>query len=305
MPLPLVIDTDPGIDDAVAILLALASPEIAILGLTTVLGNGPVEGCTENAIRVLDIANRADVPVHRGAAQPLARPYDRQGWSVHGADGLGGIGLPGPSRKEDGKDAIAWLARQLAQAKPGSVRLAPLGPLTNIAHLLARHPECRSAIKELVVMGGATDPAGGNVTQYAEANFHVDPEAADVVLAAGLPITLVTIETARPVHATPSRIALLEQTGTRAAKTIARLLTVYVAKSQADSLFDPLVVVYLIRPDLFGSSLAPCRVETKDPARAGQMLIDPSAKRAPIRILEAPDPDKIFALLAERLATLP
>lgn len=300
MTLPLLIDTDPGIDDAIAIWLALTAPEIDILGLTAVLGNGPVSACAENAVRILDVFDRADIPVHVGAAQPLTRHYARKGWGVHGPDGLGGIGLAPPSRAIDGTDAVGWMAGVLGKAAPGSVTLAPLGPLTNIARLLQGHPDARRGIKEMIVMGGATRPDGGNATPHAEYNFWLDPEAADIVCTSGVPITLVTIETARPVSATPERIARIEAAGSRVAGHVAGLLRSYVHESKADALFDPLVMVYLLRPDLFEASFAHFRVETGQSPRLGALTWQPSLDRTPHRLLQAPDPDTIFDFLAAR-----
>lgn len=300
MTIPLLIDTDPGVDDAIAIWLALASPEIEILGLTAVLGNGPVGPCAENAIRVLDVFNRQDIPVHVGTAQPLARAYARKGWGVHGADGLGGIGLPPHSRSVDGPDAVAWMAGVLERAAPGSITLAPLGPLTNIARLLRDHPAARRGIKEMIVMGGATKPEGGNATPHAEYNFWLDPEAADIVCESGVPMTLVTIETARPVSATPDRTARIAAAGSKVAGHVAALLRAYVHETKADALFDPLVMVYLLRPDFFQVSHARFRVETGDSPRLGALTWQPSADKTPHRLLQAPDPDTIFDFLAAR-----
>jgi inosine-uridine nucleoside N-ribohydrolase len=283
MTIPLLIDTDPGVDDAIAIWLALAAPEIDVLGLTAVLGNGPVGHCAENAIRILDVFGRDDVPVHVGAAQPLARSYARKGWGVHGVDGLGGIGLAAPSRKVDGEDAVGWMAGVLAKAAPHSITLAPLGPLTNIARLLQDHPAARRGIKEMIVMGGATRPEGGNATPHAEYNFWLDPEAADIVCASGVPITLVTIETARPVSATPARIARIEAAGSKVAGHVANLLRAYVHESKADALFDPLVMVYLLRPNLFEVRSARFRGGDGRFAAAGrpQLAADARANAAP------------------------
>ncbi|WP_374305882.1 nucleoside hydrolase, partial [Ferrovibrio sp.] len=251
MAIPLLIDTDPGVDDAIAIWLALSAPELDVLGLSVVFGNGHAAPCALNAVRILDATGRSHLPVHIGADQPLTRSYARSGWGVHGSDGLGGIGLPSASRVVDGTDAVAWMAAQLTKAAPASVTLAPLGPLTNIARLLRDHPAARAGIKEMIVMGGAATPGGGNATPHAEYNFWLDPEAADIVCQSGVPMTLVTIETARPVSATPARIARIEAAGTKVARHVADLLRAYVHESKADALFDPLVMVYLLRPDLF------------------------------------------------------
>lgn len=301
----LLIDTDPGVDDAIAIWLALAAPELDVLCLSIVFGNGHAAPCAENAIRVLDAAARSHIPVHIGADQPLARSYARAGWGVHGNDGLGGIGLPPASRAVDGTDAVAWMAKLLTQADPASITLAPLGPLTNIARLLRDHPQARAGIKEMVVMGGATTPLGGNATPHAEYNFWLDPEAADIVCQSGVPMTLVTIETARPVSATPERIARIEAAGTRVAGHVADLLRAYVHESKADALFDPLVIAYLLRPSLFAASQAHFRVESGQSSRLGALNWRPSGETTPHRLLQAPDPDTIFDFLAARFQHLP
>lgn len=305
MTISLLIDTDPGVDDAIAIWLALASPELDVLGLTAVLGNGPVDACAANAIRILDAAGLSGVPVHAGAAQPLARSYARHGWGVHGADGLGGIGLPPPSRDVDSHDAVAFLGDRLTAAAPGSIVLAPLGPLTNIARLFTDHPAARRGIRELVVMGGAANSGGGNATPHAEYNFWLDPEAADIVCQSGLPITFITIETARPVSATPARVQRVAAAGTRTAGHVAALLEAYVHDGKSDALFDTLVMAYLIRPALFERVPVQCRVVTGEDPRAGALLWQPAPAGARHALLQAPDPDAIFDLLAQRLRQLP
>lgn len=305
MTLPLIFDTDPGVDDAIAIWLALASPEIDVLALTAVLGNGAVGPCAENAVRILDAAKRPGIPVHIGSAQPLARHYARSGWGVHGADGLGGIGLPAASRRPDGDDAVGYLAQILASAAPNSVTLAPIGPLTNIARLFTEHPAAKGGIREMVVMGGASAPGGGNATPHAEYNFWLDPEAADIVCRSDVPMTLITIETAMPVRATPDRIARVEAVGTRIAGHVAALLRAYVHETKADALFDPLVTAYLIRPDLFQRVPARFRVTTGDSPRLGGLDWLPASGDSHQALLQAPDPDIIFDCLAQRLQQLP
>ncbi len=305
MALPLIIDTDPGVDDAIAIWLALASPEIDLKGLSAVFGNGHAAACAANAVRILDAAGKSGIPVHVGADQPLTRHYAREGWGVHGADGLGGIGLPAASRTPDGTDAVGWMAAELAKAPAAGITLAPIGPLTNIARLLKDHPAARAGIRELVIMGGAAKAGGGNVTPHAEYNFWLDPEAADIACQSGLPITLVTIETARPVSATPARIARIERAGTRIARHVADLLRAYVHETKADALFDPLVVTYLLNPGLFGVTHARFRVETGTSPRLGALVWEPVPSPSPHRLLQAPDPDQVFDFLAERFQNLP
>lgn len=301
MAMKIIIDTDPGIDDAIAIWLALAAPELEVLGLTAVLGNGAVAACAENAIRILDAAGRSDIPVHAGAAQPLARGYGRKGWGVHGVDGLGGIGLPPPSRPPDGTDAVGWLAETLMRAAPASITLVPIGPLTNIARLLGEHPLARRGIRGMVVMGGAAAPGGGNATPHAEYNFWIDPEAADIACRSGLPVTLVTMETALPVRATPERIARLAAAGGTLANHVANMLRVYVHGARADALFDPLVILSLLEPGLFGRIPARFSVIHGAHEHAGALAWQPGPADSPHVLLQAPDPDDVFERLAARL----
>lgn len=301
----LIFDTDPGVDDAIAIWLALASPEIDVLGLSVVFGNGHAAPCAENAQRILDAAGKSRIPVHIGADQPLKRGYARSGWGVHGSDGLGGIGLPPASRKADGQDAVAWMAKLLSEAAPGSITLAPIGPLTNIARLVSDHPQALAGIKEMIVMGGAALENGGNATPHAEYNFWLDPHAAEIVCASGVPITLVTIETARPVSATPARIARIEAGGTGIGKAVADLLRAYVHESKADALFDPLVVAYLLKPALFQKSHGHFRVEGGDNPRLGALTFTSGSAPTGHVLLQAPDPDTIFDFLGQRFRNLP
>jgi inosine-uridine nucleoside N-ribohydrolase len=305
MSIPLIIDTDPGVDDAIAIWLALTAAEIDLLGLSVVFGNGHAAPCADNAIRILDAAGKSHIPVHVGADQPMQRSYARAGWGVHGADGLGGIGLPKASRQPDGTDAVAWMAKLLGEAKPNSITLAPIGPLTNIARLLQHHPAARRGIKEMVVMGGAAAENGGNATPHAEYNFWLDPHAAEIVCASGVPITLVTIETARPVSATPARIARIEAAGTTIARAVADLLRAYVHESKADALFDPLVIAYLLQPAFFQKRHSHFRVMAGDNSELGRLVVEPSSTPTAHTLLQAPDPDVIFDFLSGRYRNLP
>ncbi|HEY8372248.1 MAG TPA: nucleoside hydrolase [Pseudonocardiaceae bacterium] len=193
-PIPLVIDTDPGIDDAFALALAVASPEVDLRAVTTVFGNVDLATTTHNALRLLTLFGRGDVPVGAGAERPLVYPQPHRAPHVHGADGLGGRSgmLPEPCRGADRRGAVELLADVLRQAER-PVTIAPIGPLTNIALLLASFPELRPRIERLVVMGGAV--GGGNVTAAAEFNVWSDPEAARRVLVEeDVPVTLVPMD---------------------------------------------------------------------------------------------------------------
>ncbi len=188
--IPVILDCDPGHDDAIALLLALASPEVRLLGVTTVAGNHTLARTTANAIRVLDHLGRDDISVAAGADRPLVRaPHTAR--EVHGETGLDGPQLPPPAREPAAEHAIDWIARAL-RAAPESVTLVPTGPLTNVALLLARHPDVAPRIERVVWMGGAIGL--GNVTPAAEFNAWADPEAAHRVLASGLDVTMVGLD---------------------------------------------------------------------------------------------------------------
>lgn len=192
----LIIDTDPGVDDAVAILMALAVPEIKILGLTTVGGNVPLARTTRNALALLQAAGRSDIPVAKGASRPLRGRF-KYAPQFHGPGGLSHR-LPDPSVNHVTKGAVEFLYDQLTADEPGEVAVVALGPLTNIAQLLWERPFALEQAKNIIVMGGAVN-APGNVTPKAEFNIYSDPVAAEVVLASGLPITLVDLAACRQV----------------------------------------------------------------------------------------------------------
>ncbi len=195
-PIKLIIDTDPGVDDAVAILMALAVPEIKILGLTTVGGNVPLARTTRNALALLQAAGRSDIPVAKGASRPLRGRF-KYAPQFHGPGGLSHR-LPDPSVDPVTKGAVEFLYDQLTADEPGEVTVVALGPLTNIAQLFWERPFALEQAKNIIVMGGAVN-APGNVTPKAEFNIYSDPVAAEVVIASGLPITLVDLAACRQV----------------------------------------------------------------------------------------------------------
>ena len=194
-PVRLLIDTDPGVDDAVAILMALASPDVAVAGLTTVGGNVPLARSTRNALALLQAAGRGDVPVAKGAARPLRGRYTYSP-QFHGPGGLSRR-LPSPTAGPVAEGAVQFLHDELTR-KPGEAILVALGPLTNLAHLLWERPIALKQARNIVVMGGAVNTPG-NVTPRAEFNFHSDPVAAGIVLSSGLPVTLVDLAACRQV----------------------------------------------------------------------------------------------------------
>jgi purine nucleosidase/pyrimidine-specific ribonucleoside hydrolase len=217
-----ILDCDPGHDDAIALLLALGSPEINLLGVTTVAGNQTLEKTTANAIRVLDHVGRTDVPVAAGAPRPLVRDTSTAG-EVHGETGLDGPDLPGPSRLPEPMHAIDWIAQAVGES-PEPVTLVPTGPLTNIALFLTRYPGLESQLERIVLMGGAIGE--GNTTPAAEFNIWVDPEAAQRVFQSGVDVTMVGLDVTHQALMTPPHVERLAAAG-KAGKLVADLYEFY------------------------------------------------------------------------------
>lgn len=248
----IIIDTDPGVDDAIAILLALAAKdEVEVLGLTTVAGNVGLDHTTPNACKILNIAGRCDVPVYRGCAEPLSR----EGYTceeVHGNDGLGGIGLPDVEKKPEEEHAVDFLVRKARELK-GELVLVPIGPLTNIAKAIEKDPEFVQNVKEVVIMGGAEFK--GNVTPSAEFNFWVDPEAAKIVMNAGFQkITMVGLDAIDYARLSPALRELLYQINTPVSRFIYDITRVYVNENWTSAgeldcrLCDVLAIAQLLDP---------------------------------------------------------
>ncbi len=265
MPRRLMIDTDPGVDDAVAIFLALASPELDVVGLTTVFGNAEVETTTRNALRLLEIAGRGDIPVAAGTSGPLASAYHGPVPHIHGADGQGETHLPPPVAQPDDKTAVELLIE--VSREPGLTVLT-LGPLTNLALALRQDPGLADRLEEVVVMGGnALVP--GNATPAAEANVWNDPEAADLVFGQLPRTTMVGLDVTQQVVLSGSRIAALGRVPTATAQHLAAAVPFYQAffakANGLDGIYlhDPTAVVYLTDPELFTTRRWPLRVDVE------------------------------------------
>ncbi|HVC52637.1 MAG TPA: nucleoside hydrolase [Stellaceae bacterium] len=302
----IVIDTDPGIDDAVAILLALGSPELNVLGLVAVAGNAPLAVTEANARRLCELAGRADLPVYLGAAKPLRR-VGRTAEHAHGDGGLGLLHLPPPSIGARDEPGVDFLIRMVRQAPPGTVTWCALGPLTNIAAALTRAPDLAGRLAGLVVMGGAS-LALGNVTPAAEFNFHVDPDAAAIVFDSGAPITVVTLDLTRQLRNTRPRLAAIRGLGNRAGAAVATLLRPVPPARRAMTLHDPCVIAWLVAPQLFRGRRVNVAVETRGALTLGMSVIDwRGVTRRPENalVLETVDAAGFYALLTERLARLP
>jgi inosine-uridine nucleoside N-ribohydrolase len=308
MPLPFLLDTDPGIDDAMALLFALASPELELLGITTVFGNVAVEQTARNALHILDVGGRPDLPVVAGAAQPLVRPpFASSGF--HGADGLGNLNLPAPERAptEWAGGAPAFIADTVL-ARPGEITLIAVGPLTNLAHALQHEPRLASAVRQVILMGGAVY-CPGNITPVAEANIYHDPEAARLVFAAGWPVTLVGLDVTMQTCQTPADLEALARVGTPVADFVARLLPCYLQSYQTRHglnvvpTHDPSAIAFALDPSLFTTRRVPLYVEIEGRC-SGQTVADPRRLWDPlpeINVCTAVDAPRLLNLFHDRI----
>jgi purine nucleosidase len=307
MPRPIIIDTDPGIDDAVAILLALASPELRVLGLVAVAGNLPLAATGRNALGIIELAGRPEIAVHAGCPRPISRTSIAAEYA-HGAGGLGDLVLPPPALALRPEHGVFFLIDTLRRAEPHSVTICALGPLTNIAMALVAAPEIAVGIAELVVMGGAAH-GEGNMTADAEFNIYADPHAAALVFDSGLRITMVPLDVTRSVRSTPEHIAPIRALGTRCGGAIAELLGPRRALGEPPmAMHDPCVIAYLLAPELFQGREANVAIETQSPLAMGMTVVDRrglSGRKPNARVIETVDADGVYRLLAERLARLP
>ncbi len=305
MPRPIIIDTDPGIDDAVAILLALASPELEVRGLVAVAGNLPLAATAKNARSIVELAGRPEIAVYAGCPRPLGRNRIAAE-EAHGANGLGDLVLPMPALPLRPEHGVLYLIDTLRRAEPRSITLCALGPLTNIAVALVMAPEIAAGIAELVIMGGGSR---GNTTPAAEFNIHADPHAAALVFDSFLSITMVPLDVTEGVRSTEERIAPIRALGTRAGAAAAELLGPRRALARPPmAMHDPCVIAYLIAPELFGGREVNVAIETESPLTIGMTVIDwrgVSGHPPNARVIETADADGIYRLLAERLGRLP
>ncbi len=267
----LIIDTDPGVDDAMALLMALASPELEILGLTTVFGNATTETTTANALTILEAAGRADIPVAVGATKPIASNYLGPVPQVHGANGLGGMTPTTPATSPIDEPAADFIHRTVT-ANPGQVTIVALGPLTNLAVAFDHYPDVCELVRQVVVMGGnALVP--GNATPTAEANINNDPEAADLVFGAGWPVTMVGLDVTHQINLTGDAIDRITAPDTAPAGLLRSALPAYRSffeqTNHIDGIYlhDPATIAYLLQPDAFTTQAWPLRVETESFSR--------------------------------------
>jgi purine nucleosidase len=308
----IIIDTDPGLDDAVAILFALAAvDELEVLGIVAVAGNLPLFETERNARRICALAGRPELPIYAGCERPLLRPLataDR----IHNDPRLEAV-LPEAAMPLQAQHGVDFLIETLRSADLSTITLCALGPLTNIAMALVKAPEVVGKVCELVVMGGACFQLG-NVTPAAEFNIHVDPHAAAIVIDSGIPITMIPLDITHQLITTEPRLAALQALPNRYGKAVVELLAAFERNrrakfgERAKALHDPAVIGYLLRPDLYDGREVNVAIETDSPLTVGMTVVDwwgVTGRPVNARFLNTVDADGFYSLLAEKLGSLP
>ena len=309
----IIIDTAPGQDDAVAILLALASPEaLDVVAITTVAGNVDLKKTTTNALKVLELAGRTDIPVYAGCDRPMKRPLVTAE-HVHGQSGLDGPDLPAPRTEPHATHGVDFLIECLREAEPGAITLCTLGPLTNVAAALSKAPDIAGRIAEIVMMGGAYFEVG-NITPTAEFNIFVDPEAADIVLTSGIAITMHSLDVTHSVLTTDERLQWIAGLGNACGAAVAAMLSfsekfdVEKYGSEGAPLHDPCVIAYLLQPSLFRGRSINVSVETEGALTLGMTVADywrVTDRPQNVQFIRSVDDAGFYTLLTERIARLP
>lgn len=307
-PRQIIIDTDPGQDDALAILLALASPELDVTAITTVAGNVPQPLVTDNALGLLALAGREDIPVFRGCERPLLRDLVTAEY-VHGPTGVDGAILPINSRGVAAGHGVDHIVEVCAAAPDSSITICPLGPLTNIGMAIVKEPSIVPKIREIVWMGGAFQEPG-NTTPAAEFNAYVDPHAAHIVFTSGVPVTVFSLDVTHKALMLPRHIEALDAFGTPAAQSAAGMVRFYelydVDKYDLPGapLHDPCVIAYLIDDSLFEGAEHHVLVETRDEELIGGTTVDDSAGPANAMVITDVDAERFFELVVSRIGSL-
>ncbi len=311
--IPIIIDCDPGQDDAVMLLLALASPEaLDILGVTAVAGNVPLALTGRNARLICELAGRGELDVYAGCPGPLVRePITAE--EVHGTTGIDGFDIHEPVQPLAPGHAVDFIVDSLMAAAEDSLTLVPTGPLTNVAMAMVKEPRILPAIHEIVLMGGALRE-GGNTTPAAEFNVLADPHAAHVVFRCGRPLTVMGLDVTHQALTTPARLDAIRALGNQAGGAVAAMLSFYarhdVAKYGAPGapLHDPCTIAYLLQPELFQGKPANVEIEIGSTLTMGASVVDfwgVSGRAANATWIHAIDADGFYALLTERLGRLP
>lgn len=311
-PRKIIIDTDPGQDDAVAILLALACPEqLSVLGITCVAGNVPLQLTSKNARMICELAGKPDVQVFAGCDRPLGRDLVTAE-HVHGKSGLDGPSLPDPAMPLQPQHAVDFIIDTLRREAPGTVTLCPLGPLTNIAMAFEKAPDIVARVQEIVLMGGAYFEVG-NITPAAEFNIYVDPQAAHIVFKSGAPLVVMPLDVTHKALVTSPRNEAFRALGTPVGIAVAQMTDFFERFDKAKygsagaPLHDPCVTAYLLAPDLFAGRHINVEIETRSELTMGMTVADwwGVTSRAPNALFIGDlDADGFFSLLTERLARL-
>ena len=303
----IILDCDPGQDDAIAILLALASPELDVVAITAVAGNVGLDRTERNARAMVELAG-ATTPVHAGCPRPLLRP-PVDAAHVHGETGLAGANLPPPARPLAAGHAVDVIRDTIRRNPPGTISIVAVGPLTNLACALIQAPDIAPLIGEIVLMGGAIGL--GNVTPAAEFNIYADPHAAAVVFGAGAPLIMVPLELTHQALATTGRVAAIAALGNEAGRQAASILRAYPKDTQfGDSggpLHDPCAVAYLLWPELMSGRDCHVAIETEGTHCLGRTVVEWRRRThaANARVLDQIDAQTFFARLTERVGRLP
>ncbi|GFM49115.1 nucleoside hydrolase [Pseudomonas cichorii] len=308
----LIIDTDPGADDVVALLLALASPEeLNVLAITTVAGNVRLDKTSRNARLAREWAGREEVPIYAGAPKPLVRtPIYAE--NVHGQEGLPGVPIHEPAKGLAEGNAVNYLIDTLKKAEPHSISIAMLGPQTNLALALVQAPEITQGIKEVVVMGGAHFN-GGNITPTAEFNLFADPHAAQIVLASGVKLTYVPLDVTHKILTSEQRLQKIAALGNQAGKLVGGILDEYVKLDMehyglpGGPVHDASVIAWLLQPELFSGRQINLAIDSRDGIGFGQTVADwYGTLKQPQNVfwVENGDAQGFFDLLTSRLARL-
>ncbi|WP_375263033.1 nucleoside hydrolase [Palleronia sp.] len=307
----IIIDTDPGQDDAVAILTALASPEIEVLGITAVAGNVPLDLTQKNARIVCELAGRTDIPVFAGARQPLKRPLVTAE-HVHGRTGLDGPVLPDPTMPLQDRHAADFIVETLRREAPGTVTLVPIGPLTNIAMALMKAPDIAPKIARIVLMGGAYFEVG-NITPAAEFNIYVDPEAAQTVFRSGVPITVMPLDVTHKAMVTGARNDAFRALGSPVGRAVAEMTDFFERfdkekyGSDGAPLHDPCTVAWLLKPELFTGREINVEIECDSELTRGMTVADwwrITDRQVNALFIGDLDAEGFFELLTDRLGRL-
>lgn len=311
MPRSIIIDTDPGQDDAVALLMALASPELEVIGITAVAGNVPLALTEVNVRKVCELAGQRDIKVAAGAARPLMRPLVTAE-HVHGKTGLDGIDLPDPTMALDPRFGPDFIIEEVMARPARSVTLCPLGPLTNVALALAKEPRLAAHLEGIVLMGGGTFE-GGNITPAAEFNIYVDPEAARMVFNAGANVTFIPLDCTHEALTTAQRTARIRALGTPVGIAVAAWLDFFERFDEekygtdGGPLHDPCVIAYVLKPELFTGRRVHVDVECASELTRGMTVADwwgVTNRDKNATMVRHVDADGFFDLLTARIAAL-